>query len=176
MHCEELQIELTAALKAKAARPTAAQMVSAQMGGQPMGGICISAASSGYGPSSASIPTSASSSTVTWAPTISHQDQGSEIDIIMAKIEQVKRKKQRLHFLCRVLYLYCILTSAACEIHYNCFLYNLYRKQIICMGINVVQILNDLSSSKVTLAIKFLSIYADERGCAQNLKQTAVIR
>lgn len=93
VHCEELQIELTAALKAKAARPTAAQMVSAQMGGQQMSGICVSAASSGYGPSSASIPTSASSSTVTWAPTISHQDQGSEIDIIMAKIEQVKSRR-----------------------------------------------------------------------------------
>lgn len=86
MHCEELQIELTAALKAKAARPSAANMAGAS--------VCVSAASSGYGPS-ASIPTSASSSTVTWAPTISHQDQGSEIDIIMAKIEQVRERNEQ---------------------------------------------------------------------------------
>lgn len=88
VHCEELQIELTAALKAKAARPSAANMAGAS--------VCVSAASSGYGPSaSASIPTSASSSTVTWAPTISHQDQGSEIDIIMAKIEQVRERNEQ---------------------------------------------------------------------------------
>ncbi|EDW42050.1 GM24230 [Drosophila sechellia] len=72
VRCEELQIELTSALKAKQASRSACS---------GMGSV-----SSGGG---ATIPTSASSSTVTWAPTISHQDQGSEIDIIMAKIEQV---------------------------------------------------------------------------------------
>jgi len=72
VRCEELQIELTSALKAK----QASRSVCSGMGSM----------SSGAG---ATIPTSASSSTVTWAPTISHQDQGSEIDIIMAKIEQV---------------------------------------------------------------------------------------
>ncbi|EDW25043.1 GL24475 [Drosophila persimilis] len=79
VHCEELQIELTAALKAKAARSGQ----SSHMGSGATG--------SGGGP----IPTSASSSTVTWAPTISHQDQGSEIDIIMAKIEQVKGSQKQ---------------------------------------------------------------------------------
>ncbi|XP_064550324.1 uncharacterized protein Rbp isoform X11 [Drosophila montana] len=83
VHCEELQIELTAALKSKASRANASHM-----------GSCpsSSAATSQHGPyQGANIPTSASSSTVTWAPTISHQDQGTEIDIIMAKIEQDNR-------------------------------------------------------------------------------------
>ncbi|XP_051862419.1 uncharacterized protein LOC117573526 isoform X14 [Drosophila albomicans] len=83
VHCEELQIELTAALKAKAARSSA-----------PSNNMCPSSMSNSapFGAGMpASIPTSASSSTVTWAPTISHQDQGSEIDIIMAKIEQDNR-------------------------------------------------------------------------------------
>ncbi|KAM8707418.1 hypothetical protein ACLKA7_011494 [Drosophila subpalustris] len=80
VHCEELQIELTAALKAKAQRSTSSNVCATSI-----------STSSAYGAGQhSSIPTSASSSTVTWAPTISHQDQGSEIDIIMAKIEQVR--------------------------------------------------------------------------------------
>lgn len=68
VRCEELQIELSSVLKAKAARSAAAAAERA---------------------ASSCIP-SGTSSTVTWAPTISHQDQGSEIDIIMAKIEQAR--------------------------------------------------------------------------------------
>lgn len=79
VRCEELQIELTSALKAKAARS----------GGSDRGnyaGISTSSASA-----SSAAATSGTTSTVTWAPTISHQDHGSEIDIIMAKIEQVRK-------------------------------------------------------------------------------------
>lgn len=78
VRCEELQIELTSALKAKAARSGGSDRGN-------YGGISASSASA----SSAAV-TSGTSSTVTWAPTISHQDQGTEIDIIMAKIEQVR--------------------------------------------------------------------------------------
>ncbi|XP_050317259.1 RIMS-binding protein 2 isoform X10 [Bactrocera neohumeralis] len=79
VRCEELQIELTSALKAKAARS----------GGSDRGNYGGISASSANASSAAAI--SGTSSTVTWAPTISHQDQGSEIDIIMAKIEQDNR-------------------------------------------------------------------------------------
>ncbi|CAD6996230.1 unnamed protein product [Ceratitis capitata] len=79
VRCEELQIELTSALKSKSARSGGGVRSN-------YGDIMASSASA----SSAAV-TSGTSSTVTWAPTISHQDQGSEIDIIMAKIEQDNR-------------------------------------------------------------------------------------
>lgn len=72
MRCEELQIELSAAMKTKTSRSS---------------GVT----SAGQNVASSGISTSGTSTSVTWAPTIGHHDdQGSEIDIIMAKIEQAR--------------------------------------------------------------------------------------
>lgn len=102
--CEELQLELSAARKAK----TATSSIGNRVGGSGVGGITSSSGihsssmtATGYNPSSSSVIGGGTTgggggggggSTVTWAPTpTQHPQQGSEIDRIMAKIEQACR-------------------------------------------------------------------------------------
>lgn len=90
--CEELQLELSAARKAKSAT-SAINRVGVGGGGTSSGIHSSSVTATGYNPSSSSVigggTTGGGGSTVTWAPTpTQHPQQGSEIDRIMAKIEQ----------------------------------------------------------------------------------------
>lgn len=105
--CEELQLELSAARKAKtSATSSIGNRVSTHSG--VGGGITSSSGihsssmtATGYNPSSSSVIGGGTTgggggggggSTVTWAPTpTQHPQQGSEIDRIMAKIEQACR-------------------------------------------------------------------------------------
>lgn len=101
--CEELQLELSAARKAKTATSSIGNRVSTHsgVGGTSSSGIHSSSmTATGYNPSSSSVIGGGTSggggggggSTVTWAPTpTQHPQQGSEIDRIMAKIEQACR-------------------------------------------------------------------------------------
>ncbi|KAL5273957.1 BZRAP1 family protein [Megaselia abdita] len=92
--CEELQLELSSALKSRSSRQPVGSISSSVMSSSVLTGTTVTSMSSGGGslllPSSSVLPPTSACSTVTWAPTIT-QDQGSEIDIIMAKIEQDNR-------------------------------------------------------------------------------------
>lgn len=90
--CEELQLELSAALKSRTSRQPVGSISSSVMNSSVLTGTTVTSMSSGGSsllPSSSVLPPTSACSTVTWAPTIT-QDQGSEIDIIMAKIEQAR--------------------------------------------------------------------------------------
>lgn len=99
--CEELQLELSAARKAKSASSAMNRVGgvgvsgSSGVGGTLSGIHSSSVTATGYNPSSSSVigggttGVGGGGSTVTWAPTpTQHPQQGSEIDRIMAKIEQ----------------------------------------------------------------------------------------
>lgn len=95
--CEELQLELSAARKAKSATSSIGNRVGVGSGTSSSGIHSSSVTATGYNPSSASVIGGGTTgggggSTVTWAPTpTQHPQQGSEIDRIMAKIEQACR-------------------------------------------------------------------------------------
>lgn len=94
--CEELQLELSAALKSRSSRPAVGSISSSVMNSSVLTGTTVTSMSSAAGgvgslltSATSVLPPTSACSTVTWAPTIT-QDQGSEIDIIMAKIEQAR--------------------------------------------------------------------------------------